>query len=132
MAGTISVTSREMVEISMGARSKRIEKVTVTWVADAADASVPTLSVGLNGYLVQASANPGDPAPTDSYDVAITSPEGANADPNSDLLNWDTAAAETVVITSPPLLVGTYTLDILNNAVNSATGTVTLFLADER
>jgi hypothetical protein len=131
MAGTISVTSREWIEISSSAVSQRVEKVVIDWVGDAADASVPALSVPLKGFLIQAITNPGATAPTDNYDIQITNSEGASIS-GTNLDNRDTANSEAVIFSAPPLCDGDMSLAVTNNSVNSATGRIVLYLSSNR
>jgi hypothetical protein len=129
MAGTIATTSREWIEIGGGAQTKRVEKIVIDWTADAADGSVPDLSISLKGFIVQAVTNPGATAPTDNWDIAIKTSEGASIT-GSNLENRDTATSEAVVFSAPPLADGTMTISTSGNSVNSATARLVLYIAD--
>lgn len=137
MAGTISVTSDSLENEGYSSR-KHVRKVTVDWVADAADGSVPTLSlVNLYGYCLKVITNPGATAPTDNYDIILGDPADNALDALAGALaNRDTANTEQVYPTASGstipvyLTKGDYVLTITNNAVNSATGRVILVLAD--
>lgn len=140
MAGTISA-SRSFSNYGKGAHSKRVEVVTIDWTADASDATVPSLSLDLQGYCIKAITNPGATAPTANYDIALGDPEDSSLDAlAAALANRATATTEQVypaiagspgtVTSFPPFLAGTYSLAISNNAVNSATGRIILYLVD--
>lgn len=135
MAGTITVTSREKVNYGL-ASSKYCEVVTVSFVGDAADGSVPVLSVPLAGFLVKVVTNPGSTAPTANWDIALQDPEDSALDAAAGkLVDRHTTTSEQVypLVTGaacPIFLAGTYGLAVTNNAVNSATGKIVLYLVD--
>ena len=132
-----TLTSRVEVEISKGTDRCRIEKVTTSWTADDSDGSIPTLSIPLNGWLIKTVTNPGSTAPTDNYDITLTDPEDSALDAAvSTIINRDTANTEQVYnvasgAVTPILLAGTYGVAIAGNSVNSATGKIIFYLADE-
>ena len=134
--GTISITSRELVNIGKTERNL-IEKVIVDWVASSTDASVPVLSIDLRGYLIKVITNPGSTAPTGSYAIALQDPEDSALDAAATLLNGRSATATEQVYPvvsgkiTPILLVGSYGLAVTSNSVNSATGRIILHLAEE-
>lgn len=134
--GTITLTSRELVDIGKSERNY-IEVVTVDWAASSTDASIPTLAVDLRGWLVKAITNPGTTAPTANYDISLTDPEDSGLDAAATLLNnRHTSTTEQVYplisgAASPILLAGTYTISIANNSVNSATGRIIFYLAED-
>lgn len=139
MAGSSNtLTSRVTRELSKRSdERKNVEIVTVDWVADDTDGSVPDLSVRLDGYLVKVVTNPGSTAPTDNYDITIEDPEDNALDAAGGLLaNRSTSATQQVYCTvsgasTPVLLAGTYNIAVANNSVNSATGRIILYLVDE-
>jgi hypothetical protein len=89
-------------------------------------ATVPaTAGPYLNGYLLQVITNPGATAPTDDYDITLTTSDGIDA-ARGLLANRDTSTTEVVDVNYP--LKSTLTLNLSNNSVNSAVGTVTLVL----
>jgi hypothetical protein len=103
-----------------------IRRVTVTWVADDTDGSVPdcTFSLGnpLQWYIFRAYTNPdGTTAPTDNYDIAINDEWGVDM-ANGDLADRDTANNERVQFTQYDPVLGNITVKISNNSVNSAAG----------
>jgi hypothetical protein len=74
MAGTVTTTVTQ-INYSQTGTPKFCKKVSVAWTADAADGSVPSTSLELNGWLVKAVTNPGAVAPTDGYDIALLDPD---------------------------------------------------------
>lgn len=135
MAGSISVTSREMLDFGKADR-RRCEVVTIGWTADAADGSVPVLSVPLSGFVVKVVTNPGSTAPTANYDIAVQDPNDSALDAMATLLNnRHTSTTEQVYpliagAACPIFLCGTYGVAVTGNAVNSATGTIVFYLVD--
>lgn len=136
MAGSSSTYTHTHENYGKWGPAKRVEKVTITWVADDTDGSVPNVSVPLNGWLIKAVTNPGSPAPTDNYDIVIGDPNDSALDVVAGALaDRDTATSEQVypVVGSsatPPFLCGTHTVGISGNSVNSATGEIILYLID--
>lgn len=127
-AGTISLSPSELPYPIMGG-----QKITVTWVADSSDGSVPTLNITMAGLVLKVVTNPGSTAPTDNYDIACGDPSDSALDVFAGaLLNRDTATTEQVypVVSgaTAPVLVTTCTLAITNNSVNSATGTIDFYV----
>lgn len=139
-AGTVTVTRAKVgynkIPTKVLTSMKSAEVVTITWVADAAAATVPNTSIDLFGYVIKAITNPGTPAPTASYGVQFMDPEDVALDAfGGILLARHTSNTEQVapIVTggSVPLFVGgTYTFKVSGNAVNSATGRVILYLVD--
>lgn len=136
MAGTNTLTSRQWIEFSGGSKARRCEKVTIDWVADAADGSVPALSIPLSGFVMKVVTNPGSTAPTANYDIALGDPDDSSLDALATLLkDRHTSTTEQVypVITGaavPIFLAGTYSLGVTGNSVNSATGRIVIYLVD--
>jgi hypothetical protein len=136
MANSSHTATRQQVEIGKGANSKRVEIVTTSWVADDAAATVPTLSLELKGFVLKVVTNPGSTAPTANYDISVTDPEDSALDAMATLLNnRHTSTTEQVYplisgAACPIFLCGTYGIAVANNAVNSATGTITFYLVD--
>lgn len=136
MAGTHTVVSREFVAYSKAKDAKRVEIVTTLFTADSADASVPTLSLPLAGFVLKVVTNPGSTAPSANYDISVTDPEDSALDALATLLNnRHTSTTEQVypLISGgavPIFLAGTYGIAVANNAVNSATGRIIFYLVD--
>ena len=135
MAGSSStLTSRVRTEVGRGAHSKSVEIVTVTWVADDTDGSVPNLSIDMKGWCTKIITNPGSTAPTAAYDIILGDPSEAAFDSlDSALADRSATATEEVypVATgaqTPILLAGTYTLTLSGNSVNDALGTIIFYL----
>jgi len=134
MAGTVTITR---VPLRAPNEGKKVEKIKIDWTADAADGSVPNTSVTrLYGWVVKVLTNPGSTAPTDNYDIELLDPDDSTVDALAGALaNRDTANSEQVypVATSaatPVFLAGDYTFKLSNNAVNSATGQVILYITE--
>jgi hypothetical protein len=135
MAGTVTVTRTE---IKTKYKGDLIEKITIDWTADAADGSVPNTSIdSLYGYVVKALTNPGATAPTSNYDIKLLDPDDSAIDALAGALdNRHTSNSEQVYPTAsgaqiPVYLCGSYTFNLANNSVNSATGTVILFIKEK-
>jgi hypothetical protein len=137
MAGTVTITRTPL----KSANDTYFEKVVIDWVADASAATVPNTTVsGLYGFLLKAITNPGSTAPTANYDIAFGDPEDTTLDALGGLLqNRHTSNTEAVygiakngtdVAPFPIFLAGDYQFQLTNNAVNSATGRVILYLSE--
>lgn len=138
MAGSISVTSDNLVSMGYGERYM-VRKIVIDWTGDASDGTVPALSlVNLHGYVLKAITNPGATAPTANYDIALGDPEDSSLDAlASALANRSASATEQVYPTASGATIpiwldkGDYSLSVSGNSVNSATGRIILYLADE-
>lgn len=130
-AGSVSVARKDF---------KNAEVVVISWTADAADGSLPTKTVGLYGYVEKIVTNPGSTAPTDNYDIAFGDPSDSALSVLSTALdNRHTTTTQQVypriagtvgtVSSFKPFLVGDYTVAVTNNSVNSATGTIEIYLS---
>lgn len=134
MPGTVTIT-RDSRKVGKD-KVRTVEVVTIDWVADSSAATIPNTSIDLGGYVFKAVTNPGATAPTDNYDIEIMDPEDSALDAlAATLKDRDTANSEQVYPTVsgasiPIFLAGTYTLKISNNAVNSASGRIQLYLSD--
>jgi hypothetical protein len=137
-AGTVTVT-RTANDFSGG--HTRYQMVTIDWVGDASDGSVPTKSVSLYGWVQKAITNPGGTAPSANYDIAFTDPEDSALDLFANALqNRHTTTTEQVypLIAGSPGTVssvkvfaaGNYLFTLTNNSVASATGRLLLYLTD--
>lgn len=134
-SNAISLT--EVKDYGLSSEAKRVKIVTIDWVADDADASVPDLELSLSGYLLKVVTNPGATAPTDQYDITFGDPSDSALDAlGGALADRATATTEQVYpvvsgATTPIFLQGDYTLSLSNNAVNSASGQIVLYLVDQ-
>lgn len=113
-----------------------IKKILIDWTSDDATGAVTATTKKISGQLLKVVTDPGTPAPTANYDIAITDGEsvdvlsglgGANGtDPS--LANRHTSTTEVVHLlgedgaTPSALLPGTYPFvcDILSVAVTNA------------
>src|SRR5688572_22645345 len=107
-------------------------KIVCTWVAHT-DGSFTATEIRLGGLVTKVVTNPGSTAPTANYDIACGDPSDTALDVfDSDLLNRHTTNTEQVypVATNAtmPVLVDKCTLQITNNAVNGAGGTIEFYV----
>lgn len=111
-------------------------EISATFTADAAAATVPDLVISgaiLNVftskdkpyYLYRAITDPGTTAPTDNYDIYVKDAKG-NDMAAGKLENRDTANTEIARMAYFDPVRGAITVSVANNAVNSATGELTL------
>lgn len=110
-----------------------VRKVVVDWVADAAAATVPdTILPRIEGRLAELTTDPGATAPTDNYGITLIDADGVDrlqgVGANRDTANTETAPVvySGSTIHPPVSLADVLTLKIAGNAVNSATGRVTM------
>lgn len=121
-----------------------VEIIVFTWTADASDGSVPATSSATaypttkSGYILKVETDPGAcPAcPTDNYDITLT-----DNVTGVDLMGGELGnLSNTVSAGAFPKAKSAYgenfawkafTLNITNNSVNSATGTVYVFINKE-
>lgn len=126
MAGTVTVAFYPL--------GNDDEKIVFSFTADASDGSIPSTGTGkkITGYVSRAVVNPGTPAPTDGFDVTITDSGGVDifeTDLNDQSASSTLQSYPKVGGTSGPCYVDSVlTLNISNNSVNSAVGTVTLYV----
>lgn len=107
---------------------------TFSWTGDASGGSVPATAATcltqnvLQGHsIVQAETIPGSPAPTNTYAVTVTDANGVDITAGQ-LAALSSSAAAMWTITAPPLN-GGLTIHVTGNSVNSAQGTMVLYLA---
>jgi len=131
MAGTISISSRDPLKSPQQAVYG--ERIVIDFVGDASGGSVPTLAISnMAGIIDKILTNPGSPAPTDNWDIALYHPNDATLDVlGGALVDRDTTTSEVKapVLTGSSLNVavnGTYTLAVTGNSVNSATGQIVI------
>lgn len=124
MAGTATYTHKVF---------GRFRRIVVSLVADAADGSFPPTALPkIEGQLRELHTNPGTPAPTANYDVALNDGDGVDRLQAAGQ-NRHTANSEVVPVvfasTSQGPTVGsdeTLTLAVTGNSVNSAVIVVTI------
>jgi len=104
------------------------------WTADASDGSVPstTSKVAFDHYVIIVITNPGSPAPTDNYDITLTDSDGIDV-MGGELIDRDKSSSEQALpkignVYGTRWVNGTLTMNLTNNSVNSATGTIKVFL----
>lgn len=104
-------------------------EIQLAWTA-AADGSFTerTITPGLSGLVMVAITDPGSPAPTDNYNVVLKDINGLPIFGTA-LDARDTANSEIVepLIAFRPVT-GAWTFDITSNSVDSATGTVKVYI----
>ena len=134
----ISLTSDSLVKWGLE-KQRTIRKLAISWTADDATGSIPKLTISnVGGYVIKVVTDPGATAPTDNYDIALegdtdtTVDHFAGALQNRDTANTECAypaasGAATPVWLDPSL---SYKVSLSGNVVNSATGTITLYLVD--
>lgn len=121
--------------------NSNIRTMTVTFTADAAAATVPDYTFTaadiafVKGYhFYGAETNPGAVAPSDNYDIVVTSAQGADlfgtALTNRDQTNteWASPKPNGSDISYPPLDGTALTISVSGNVVNSATSAIKFYL----
>ena len=141
-AGSVTATRTKIDVAFMAGRG--IQKVVISWTADAADGTVPSTSlntalsasggivplIGWSCYM--AVTDPGATAPTDNYDIVLKDEYGADifatAINDRDAANTEQAFPIVAAGTYRSRLVtGNLTFELSNNAVNSAVGQCILY-----
>lgn len=141
-AGSVTATRTKIDVAFMAGRG--IQKVVISWTADAADGTVPSTSlntalaasggivplVGWSCYM--AVTDPGATAPTDDYDIVLNDEYGADifGTAINDRDTTSTEQAFPIVATGTyrsRLVTGNLTFGLSNNAVNSAVGQCILY-----
>ena len=144
-AGSVTATLTKVDVPFMGSRG--VKKLVISWIADAAAATVPdtSLTAAVSGGIdsikgwscVLAVTDPGATAPTDDYDITIEDEYGVDIFGTA-LNNRDTANSEQalpLIATStygPRLITGNLTFKLANNSVNSALGQCVLYFVLEQ
>jgi len=137
-----------VITIIIGAKANADGTVTVTytrigdeytlvifdWTADAAAATVPATSTkSLAGYIVKVVTDPGATAPTDNYDITLTDSDSVDvmggALANRDQSSTEQAVPKIGAAYGASFFIGTLTLNLSNNSVNSATGEVKVYIS---
>lgn len=132
--GTVTVTKKDM---SIGNTGAGLTKIIITWVADASAATVPDTDFILCGVLRRIVTDPGATAPSANYDITLIDESGLDlfttggANRSATLSQGFIPMMDGVTTGAFFILYcGNATFNLDNNAVNSATGTVTLFITD--
>ena len=117
----------------------RYSRVIADWVSDDATGAVTGTSRKIVGHLVKAVTDPGSPAPSANYDIALTDDASADILANTDatLANRHTTTSETVeffvknaaaaAMNRGPVVCSTVTIAI-TNAGNSKAGQIILYV----
>lgn len=135
-AGTVTITRSTDHYEKVGPR-KGVEVVTIKWVGSASDGSVPSTTLSLHGFIEKALAIPGSPSPTASYGVALDDPNSSSLDALGSTLtslSASTPSQKAPVLSGsnkPVFVDGTYTFAVSGNSVDSAQGTIVLYLTDQ-
>lgn len=111
-----------------------VKVVTLSWTAhtDGTVTSTATNAV-MNGYIILVATNPGAVAPTTLYDITLTDSDGVDV-MGGTLSDRSATASESAlpliggVAYGGRYVYGSLTLNISNQSVNSATGTVTIYV----
>ena len=135
MAGTVTTTILSRTDHT---------RITVEWTADAADGSVPQTDIlasisgmtELFGRITEVAAEPGTPAPTDNYDIELVDAEGMDvlggAGKDRDASNPERFVPIVGGIRTPAWIAEEeLTFSLTGNSVNSAQGTVVIYVARE-
>jgi hypothetical protein len=128
MAGTVAKTYRPLDQVNVFPKSMEL---LIEWVADASAHTVPaTLFSDLRGWFITkiiTIPGAGAAAPTDLYDITFIDVDGLDilAGALADLS--DTVSKEFQV--SVPIGYDGFTFTLANNSVDSASGTVRVFLS---
>jgi len=109
--------------------------LTYSWIADATLHTVPATdsTVAVDGYVILVVTNPDDDtAPTNAYDITLTDENncdvmGGNLADRSDT-NSEHAVPKIGSVYGGRWVSGILTLNISNNSVNSAAGTVAVYI----
>lgn len=125
-ASSLSVT-----QVNLGV-PRHGRKVVASWTAHT-DGSFTATEISLGGFVSKVVTNPGSTAPTDNYDITCGDPSDTTLDVfGGALANRDTANTEqayTVISgATMPVYASTCTLQITNNSVNGATGTIEFYV----
>jgi hypothetical protein len=145
VAASLAVAAGSVTQKLECTKSGTLCEFTWAWTADASNASIPTSSMDnkyletLKGYYIYIiRTNPGATAPTTLYDITLPDTSGVDL-AGGMLANRSATATERVIpkIDTVNDIYGGSTiwtapvLTITNNAVNSATGEVTLICTKE-
>ncbi|GAH05790.1 unnamed protein product, partial [marine sediment metagenome] len=110
--------------------AQTMKVITASWVAETSGAFTAADITGCQGmWLVMVETNPGTRAPTDDYDITLTDTGGRDVAAGI-LADRDTATTEVALpdrVSRP--VDSDLTLNITNNVVDRANGTVKLFLS---
>lgn len=110
--------------------------VTVAWTASSSGGSVSAIALSelastwsqLQGYWVARVVTiPGSPAPTNGYSITITTSNNLDIT-NATMSSLSSSAAQMFSLSTAPPITGVLTINLTGNSVNSAQGTIQLFV----
>jgi len=120
--------------------SNSVSVLTFTWVGAASGGAVTATAstVPIDGYVFMVVTNPGDTAPQDNYDLTLKDSDGVDI-MGGELTDRDTANSEQAFplmdgstdFFGKRFVAGTLTLGVTGNNVNSATGTVVVYISGD-
>jgi hypothetical protein len=139
--GTTSVT-RIMLDQNPFGGSEKVEKVGITWTADASHNAPATLYLRLNGFLRKAVHISSATAPTSGYTITLLDPDSTTLDAAEAAFSSITTSSDqqyyplvssyqAPLFASPGLTtghVGLYGFSVSGNSVNSASATLFLYM----
>jgi len=101
-------------------KTGQVRRITITATADASNGSYPAIPVpGIDGRLIQVATNPGSPAPTANWDLALNDEDGFDLTggngQNRHTTNTEQVALDKYISNDEGL-----SLVITGNSVNSA------------
>jgi hypothetical protein len=114
-----------------------IREIKLAWTADDSDGSVPTETIEhISGWIFYAVTNPGATAPTDNYDITITTAADGQDIFGNELADRDTSNSEQVVpkignAYGAVYVDDTLTFTLTNNSVNDAVGVLKILYWEE-
>jgi hypothetical protein len=141
--GTVTVTrirlhdEVDVIKFAFIANSTGVVPATSTSVetcpARAGDKTCYPAGSGRIGYIHKVTTDPGSTAPTDDYDITLTDDTTGADLMGGELANRDTANTEEAVPKVGNAYAGnvaftSFTLNLTNNSVNAATGTVYVYI----
>jgi len=115
-----------------------VSVLTFSWTGDASGGAVTATASesNIDGFVFLVVTNPGSTAPTPSYDITLTDADGVDIMGGKLADRSATASEQEIPKVGSGLgsrfVSGTLTLNITNQSVNSATGTVLVFIYNER
>lgn len=138
---TMAMAADSVVTIETSSVNDGMEVVVFTWLANTTTGTVPATSTGTTwpdermqkaGCIAKVNTNPGSTAPTDDYDITLTDADGVDL-MGGELGDRDTADSEVAVPKIDTtfgcvVVTGPFTMNISNQSVSAATGTVTIYI----
>lgn len=130
MAGSSCVLTSTTVigKTNPPARIPNALELLVSWVADDATGAIPDLAITdrKGWWITKIVTNPGTTGPTANYDITLIDSDGADLADGAVTNRSATATEQEAMAAQIPS--DGFTLTFAGNSVNSATGTVRIFL----